>query len=168
MAYLACLNNGPLVRCLGKALLELGEIGPVGVVHDGPVLVLPRVGSEVSAAKVLDVLLGVAHGRLNGGMAEELLDVAKVGPMCQKMGSAGVAEGVDGQAFTIKTSAVDELLKAARDACAGERRERGAPKERRVGRAGADEVEKVARGILGDWHDPVLGELRHANAEEPP
>jgi hypothetical protein len=49
-ARLACLNNGPLVRGLGKALLELGEVGPVDCVHDGPVLVLTGMGTEVATA----------------------------------------------------------------------------------------------------------------------
>jgi hypothetical protein len=50
------MNNGPLVRRLGKTLLELDEVS-VGVVHKGPVLVLTGVGTEVAAVKVPDVLL---------------------------------------------------------------------------------------------------------------
>lgn len=64
--------------------------GPVDRVHKGPVLVLTGMGTEIAAAKVLDVLLGVTHGCLNGGMAEKLLDVAKVSAVGEEMGSTGV------------------------------------------------------------------------------
>jgi hypothetical protein len=56
-ARLACMNDGPLVRRLGKVHLELGEIGPVGCIRGDPILVLTGAGTEVAAVKVPDVLL---------------------------------------------------------------------------------------------------------------
>ena len=92
----------PLPSGLGKAFLELVEGCSVGSVHEDPVLVLTGVGAEIAAAKVLDVLLGIADGGLNRGMPEKLLDLAEVCPVGEKMGSAGMAEGVDREAVLVE------------------------------------------------------------------
>lgn len=86
----------------GQALLELGEAGPGGCIYDGQVLVLPRMGSDITTAQIHAVLLGVANGGLHRGMDEQLLDVTEVRSVSEEMGSAGLPQAVDGEPASIE------------------------------------------------------------------
>jgi hypothetical protein len=45
------LHDRLAIEIRGKALLELGEIGSVDSVHGKPVLVFPRMGTEMAAGR---------------------------------------------------------------------------------------------------------------------
>src|SRR5580692_8462465 len=79
----------------------------------------PRVGALVGTAQVLGRDLGVALGRGDGRMAQELLDDPHVGPSAQHVGGAGVAQDVRAD-LVGQADAAGVLLDDAEDPDAGQ------------------------------------------------